>query len=53
MLSTITGLSPILTIDVWEHAYYLDYYNVRPDYLKNIWKAVDWHTVDARLNALL
>lgn len=42
------GLIPLLGIDVWEHAYYLDYKNVRADYLKNIWQIVNWRNVAER-----
>jgi Fe-Mn family superoxide dismutase len=47
-LSTI-GLVPLLGIDVWEHAYYLQYKNVRADYVKNIWNIVNWKNVEERL----
>jgi Fe-Mn family superoxide dismutase len=39
---------PLITCDVWEHAYYLDYQNRRADYVKNFWDVLDWNVVEQR-----
>ena len=39
---TEDGVTPLITVDLWEHAYYIDYRNVRPDYLKGFWALVNW-----------
>ncbi|MCM1176821.1 MAG: superoxide dismutase [Clostridium sp.] len=45
----VNGMVPLLTLDVWEHAYYIDYRNRRADFIKEWWKLVDWRKVADRL----
>ena len=42
------GLTPLMTCDVWEHAYYIDYRNRRPDFVKNFWEVLDWSEIEKR-----
>ena len=44
------GLIPLMTIDVWEHAYYIDYRNARPTYLDEIWKIINWEFIEANFD---
>ena len=46
------GLTPLLTFDVWEHAYYLDYQNRRPAHLSALWQIIDWQVVNERYQSV-
>jgi len=48
---TEAGITPLLTVDVWEHAYYVDYRNARPEYLKNFWELANWEFAAANFAA--
>ncbi len=49
--NTAQGTIPVLQLDMWEHAFYLDYQNVKGDYVKAFWNIVNWENVQARLEA--
>lgn len=46
---TEDGLTPLITVDLWEHAYYIDYRNARPKYLEGFWSLVNWDFANANL----
>ena len=52
-ISEGTGMLPILALDVWEHAYYLKYKNLRPDYIKAYFEVLDWGKVSARYEEIV
>ncbi|MCG8316507.1 MAG: superoxide dismutase [Fe] [Pseudomonadales bacterium] len=46
---TEAGVTPLITVDLWEHAYYIDYRNLRPKYLEGFWALVNWEFANANL----
>jgi Fe-Mn family superoxide dismutase len=47
---THDGVTPLITVDLWEHAYYIDYRNVRPDYLNGFWSLANWDFAQANFS---
>ena len=47
------GQKPLLTLDIWEHAYYIDYRNARADFVKAFWNVIDWNLVNNKLEEAL
>lgn len=52
-ISEGTGMIPLVALDVWEHAYYLKYKNLRPDYIKAFFEVLDWAKVSARFEEIV
>ncbi len=48
-----TGQIPLIALDVWEHAYYLKYKNLRPDYINAFWEILDWKKVEKRYESII
>lgn len=48
---TDSGVTPLLTVDLWEHAYYIDYRNVRPQYLEAFWKLANWDFANSNFSS--
>ena len=52
-LLSMHNLSPLFCIDVWEHAYYLQYKNKRDEYVKNIWNILNWQEIEKKFFEIL